>query len=409
MLKRQTDRIDWDLLRSRVKAYKLSLPKSVRSTALAHYEEQLSRSATPSPRRAFKKTAPAVFGAVLKIVQKTVDGASRQNGCLDKMLRYTMGHPGVWQRCPHCDEVHAGPLFCSLQCSTRHDNDVKSASRRATNLERYGVESHMQVPEIAKRLGEISKARSPEAKAAQLAKARVTWMDKYGVDNCSKAQVTKDKIRASLLANFGSHETFLADRAEKSKVTSLKKYGVEHYQQDPGIKQKAVDYYRKTLGCDHPSQHPVLGKRFIHQRYGQKRVVLSDGRKLTLQGYEPIVAHELDQAGLIVGSPDFVIKYRHPDGRTHAYHPDLFVINPETQSRYLVEVKSPYTLFDDRTFDMNVAKFQAASRECKKRDVQFTLCVCDSDNLVDRLVNPNKRSLLRLRKRVLDESRAATR
>ena len=87
--------------------------------------------------------------------------------------------------------------------------------RRATCLERYGVESPMQSEEVRQRV-------------------RDTCRERYGVDHYSRSDAYKKRVRDTCRQRYGVDSVFEIESAKsKSRETCLERYGVEHWAQTP--------------------------------------------------------------------------------------------------------------------------------------------------------------------------------
>lgn len=111
--------------------------------------------------------------------------------------------------------------YCSVRCSSKATVEV----RKATNLERYGVDNYSKSKEF-------------------LEKSKATFMQNYGVDNPSKSPVILAKIQEAFNSYEGGHP--LRDPAIKAKAvqTSITKYGCHHTQRHVAPeKLKLMDDY----------------------------------------------------------------------------------------------------------------------------------------------------------------------
>lgn len=136
---------------------------------------------------------------------------------------------------------------------------------------------------------------SDELKKNRSAKAKETFLKKYGVDNPSKSkevydkvrktnleryghvcsaqsEVVKEKIKASNLKKYGVDYSFQAEVVkDKIKATSLERYGVDNPSKLDIIKNRIVESNRKNLGVDYPMQSKdVLDKSRVTslEKYG---------------------------------------------------------------------------------------------------------------------------------------------
>lgn len=159
-----------------------------------------------------------------------------------------------------------------------------TAKVKATTLERYGVESAMQLPEVRNR-------------------AKQTNLEKYGTENPMQNDEIKAKNRATVIANGGyttqrkeSREKMLAtmnerfggaynfshsehrkrakstmierynvdnpsksDELQEKKIqTNLRKRGVKWTTQDPEVREKQKVTLIENYGVDNPSKSPEI-------------------------------------------------------------------------------------------------------------------------------------------------------
>ena len=129
----------------------------------------------------------------------------------------------------------------------------RSAKAKETFLKKYGVDNPAKSKEV-------------------LVKIQKTNLDRYGVEHSSQSVVVKEKVKKSNLAKYGVEYSFQANEVkEKIKQTNLDKYGVDNPSKSEVIKQRIVESNRKNLGVDYPMQSKeVLDKSRITslQKYG---------------------------------------------------------------------------------------------------------------------------------------------
>jgi hypothetical protein len=275
-----------------------------------------------------------------------------------------------------------------------HQQEIQ-AKTRATNLERYGHESVLKSEEVKakiratnlERYGHEIAFKSEEVKA----KIRATNLERYGHENISQSEEIKAKIRATNLERYG-HESVMKSEEVKAKIraTNLERYGHENPAQSEEVKAKMRSTMLATYGAEHMMQIPELrAKRdaTMIERYGQaqsshvpeifekisksrfkhKEMQLSDGRTVSLQGYEPQALMWLIRAKTnafvdptlerqLVPEDLLFTKIDMPEiyYSCHRYYADFFV----KESNTVIEVKSPYTLMVD--WDVNIQKFEAS-------------------------------------------------
>jgi len=192
------------------------------------------------------------------------------------------------------------------------------AKKKQMLLDTYGVANISQLPEI-------------------LAKKKETWMKNYGVDNPSKAQINKDKIKASW-----------PEIKRKRKETMLNKYGVESYNSTQEFNERRKSTWMEKYGVDNPTKNPeVLHKVMMSNsksEYLTKSLILPSGKIIRYQGFEDRVILELLKSGVkeeeIVIGPGNVPRVPYMFNDTHhIYYPDIYI----PKYNQIIEVKSKYT------------------------------------------------------------------
>lgn len=99
------------------------------------------------------------------------------------------------------------------------------------------------------------------------------------------------------------------------------------------------------------------------------------------QGYENVLLELLDTSPKIryfdSGKNNVPkIKYRlHGSEMACTFHPDIVAVSKEGERRYVIEVKSTYTLYYHLWINRNRAKFKAASEWCKDNGCEFWLAL----------------------------------
>lgn len=112
--------------------------------------------------------------------------------------------------------------------------DRSSALRKQTNLDRYGVESPAQNPDI-------------------LNKIKSTLMDRHGVTNASQLPDHQDKVRQTSLEKYGVEHFMLSEEGRQHSIISSKeKYGGVHHTQHPEVKAKTRSTNMDRFGAESP-------------------------------------------------------------------------------------------------------------------------------------------------------------
>jgi hypothetical protein len=250
-------------------------------------------------------------------------------------------------------------------------------------------------------------------------KVKNTQIIKYG-GNPAKDEKVKEKIKNSWIKNMGmvpkeffqqehikakrnkklasietkqkrletNQERFGVDNVMQSDIvkeafcnTMIDKYGVNYAQQSKQIVEtKRANYYAEH-GVHHHFQRPEIFEKFLDSVYDKEKYITTNGDRIGLQGYEPQVALALEDRGWFIRKPKQSIPYKFKKEKK-IYHPD-FVIE-RGDKRYLVEVKSSYTLLAKNSYKKNKAKFLAAENITVDR---FILAVALKSEII-LIVNP---------------------
>jgi hypothetical protein len=276
---------------------------------------------------------------------------------------------------------------------------------KATMKENYGVEHALQSPDIQARFTATSRERwgadhpmnNPEVKDRLTAAIQ----GKYGVDNPFQSEEVKSKIRVKLMTKFGvDNPRKVPELVKKAGETCTRKYGVDHFMRQPHIKEacrtnrsRLLKGIKARFGTDSPYSSPDVRKasnktiivnhggaalsdvdptslphwtkvgsvfRTISRRNRARKVFVSEGVQIPLQGYEAKVLSELVfRHGMDLRDFEFdsipEIPYFDPSrGIWRVYHPDFWI----PRLNWVIEVKSDWTFSRDK--ETNLAKYHAA-------------------------------------------------
>lgn len=234
--------------------------------------------------------------------------------------------------------------FCSKKCGDLDTSGFRNVKSGEAFFRKNGITRGEFLAKPSVRKARNLKLSSAETKAKRTA----TNLERFGVDNAGKSKEVRKKMRA----------------------TSLARYGATHYLQTPE-------------GHRHQTSSALKCQDYVTRT----------GTILKLQGYENSVASLLERQGWSVRSARCGIRYNF-QGKSRIYHPDL--VAEKKKQKYVVEVKSEYTLFARNAIRKNLAKFKAASLE-----LDFVLIVAYPKNgYMISIKNPSRFSLAEL-KRVL--------
>lgn len=115
-------------------------------------------------------------------------------------------------------------------------------------------------------------------KEAILEKRKKTNTERYGVDNVSKMDAVKDKLRITTAAT--------ADiRLAKTKETNLRNYGIESTNSVQSIKDKKKTSLVERYGVDHQLKIPEVAARVAKKNSDNAKVRLAKARETNLERY----------------------------------------------------------------------------------------------------------------------------
>lgn len=151
----------------------------------------------------------------------------------------------------------------------------RSAKAKETFLKKYGVDNPSKSKEVYD-------------------KVRKTNLERYGVECSAQSEVVKEKIKTTNLKKYGVEYSFQAEEVkDKIKATSLERYGVDNPSKSNIIKDRIVESNRKNLGVDYPMQSKeVMDKSRVTslQKYGteypnQSEIVKQHIRESNIEKY----------------------------------------------------------------------------------------------------------------------------
>ena len=153
--------------------------------------------------------------------------------------------------------------------------EKRSAKAKETFLKKYGVDNPAKSKEV-------------------LAKIQKTNLERYGVEYSAQSDIVKEKVKTTNLKKYGVEYSFQANEVkDKIKATNLERYGVDNPSKSDIIKTRIVESNRKNLGVDYPMQSKdVMDKSRVtsFEKYGteypnQSDIVKSKIDASTLEHY----------------------------------------------------------------------------------------------------------------------------
>lgn len=241
--------------------------------------------------------------------------------------------------------------FCSRTCYSNSEKTRSNMSAKASGKKQSELT-------IQKRIANTDQLKKEERR-------RATCIEKYGVENTSQVPEIAEKISSSNLGKICIRtKSHSAKIVESRKIKGTNKHSnITKEKISIGIQSSKKFQARKEDGtfvnASKTSNSRTLCGKFngIHFR----------------SSYELAFLIEMHSLGVLVESADnkkFSCKYTNLDGRTASYYPDFFL--PETN--VIVEIKNSRLC----TLQINILKFDAAK---KKYGVLFK--VLTEDDLID--------------------------
>lgn len=116
-------------------------------------------------------------------------------------------------------------------------NQCKDKKAKQTCIEKYGVATHMLVPEVQQ-------------------KQQNTIQNKYGVGNVSQLEDIKQKKKQTCLDNYGVENPMFSNIVqEKVEKTNIKKYGCKNPMQNNDVRKRAELTNIERYGVKNPMQN----------------------------------------------------------------------------------------------------------------------------------------------------------
>lgn len=189
--------------------------------------------------------------------------------------------------------------FCNRSCEYSKKQRIENT--RNTHYQRYGCYTPM----------ECSSGKDAYRKSLNLENIKLG----------KEKRIKTNLIKTGFVSNFQT-----LDFKEKSKLTSILKYGVEH-----------------------PMQSDIVFEKNSKSRKKFKEFVLPSGKIIKLQGYEHIVLRELlkkyEEDDILTSVQEihnylgFFIIYKDLNNKTRKYYPDFYI----KSENKIIEVKSSWT------------------------------------------------------------------
>ena len=178
-------------------------------------------------------------------------------------------------------------------------------------------------------ISKTKQSRTQEEINAEVAKARQTFLKKYGVDSPMKTQEIKDKLKQAFLAKYGvDNPTKVVAIKEKIAKTNKWKYGAENPFASDKIKNKIVETNLNKYGATNPMQCKEIRDKAA-KKYHYNGISFDSSWELAFYIYHADLGEEIQRE-----KTSFKYEYQ---GKTHKYFVDFTVnaVNYEIKSDYL--------------------------------------------------------------------------
>lgn len=178
------------------------------------------------------------------------------------------------------------PLDVPLICT--------SCSKRNTFLERYGVENISQLEETKEKVRKTNLKKFGVEYPAQRddIKERIkqTNLEKYGVESVLQNEEVREKIRKTNLKKYGVENiSQLEETKEKVKKTNIKRRGSEFYKRKV-VEEKKKQERMKKYGNKHPMKSDFVAEKVgnsIKRKFAKERLkdILEENNITLLEEY----------------------------------------------------------------------------------------------------------------------------
>lgn len=131
-----------------------------------------------------------------------------------------------------------------------------NTKRKQTNIDRYGVENYTQTSSMqdiikSKSLEKYGVDNPRKSKEVQ-AKIKQTMLDRYGVEYFTNSHTFKDMSHQTKLDRYDNHHY---NNITKAKLTCLDKYGVDNPRKSKEVQLKIKQTMLDRYGVEYPLQH----------------------------------------------------------------------------------------------------------------------------------------------------------
>jgi len=267
-------------------------------------------------------------------------------------------------KCPICGEKKKFISVLSGYTNTCCKKDcvikLKSIGRMKTLQDKYGVDNISFLQETKDKISNSLRNKSEEDKKMIIEKRRKTYQKNY-----SEVHYMKSSEARLLFHNINEQRT--KEEREEINDKLSKTFNTKSENEIKIINEKIRKTCQKKYGVDSPMQVPEIFEKQQKSIYKYKDYILPSGKIIKVQGYEPKALDILFKQGYKEKDIETSVKnmpniwYIGSDKKKHRYFPDIFIISENK----IIEVKSEYTFNAD--YEINMLKEEA----CLKAGYKF--------------------------------------
>ena len=268
-----------------------------------------------------------------------------------------------------CCEAHARKLYYLENYGVENVSQLKETKEKKikTSMENYGVSNPSQPDEIKQKKEDTLMSNygvkhnfcNGEIRDRAMETSKQRCVETHGVEHFQSTDKWKKKMKESLTEKYGVEAIgSIPGVKEKREGTNMEKYGFSNVFQTEDVQEKREKSMIEQYGVVHPLQNAELCSKMLSSVFRKKEYIWKTGEISIVQGYEPIVLLELEEAGYkfdnIITDAELMPEiWYYFENKKKRYFPDFYI----PSENLIIEVKSDYTLQAD--FERNQKKFEA--------------------------------------------------
>lgn len=228
----------------------------------------------------------------------------------------------------NCERCGKTNIWKIRPCYSNYNYDILMCpycKEKYNNLQKYGVECSSQRPEVQQ-------------------KVKDTLLKNYGVDNPLQILEIKEKIKINNIKKYGyAYIAQIPEIKEKIKQTCLDKYGTTSYVKTKEYLEKTIETNRQKYGVDWPQQKPEIHKKSLFGKY------YAPNGKVYDSSWEYLFEQYLIEKNIsYTYQANTTFKWFDIDNKEHTYIPDFSIINEGKEE--FIEIKGDHFFDKDNNF-----------------------------------------------------------